>query len=130
MIFREELARAIVKGDKTATRRQVSGNPRSPWALPMPGLERSEWSYPEGKVFTVNPGRGAHRVAECRVTRRYMQRLGDMSEASARKEGFDSLTDFIAAWTKINGSYDVHERVHVVEFELVSVSATPEEIAA
>jgi hypothetical protein len=112
MMFRRELAAAIVKGEKTATRRPPSDNPRSPWAVPIR-------SYPEGMRFTVNPGRGVPRVAECEVTARYREALGLVGAFEAREGGFRSLLAFRDTWAKINGSFDLQMAVHVIEFRVV-----------
>jgi uncharacterized protein YhfF len=113
MMFTEPLAVAIVKGQKTATRRAVNyANVRSPWAL-------ESRSYPVGKVFTVNPGRGVKRIAEAEVTRRSMQALGVVTPEQARQEGFRSVLAFRDAWAKINGSFHPTDLVHVIEFKLV-----------
>lgn len=116
MIFRPELAKLIVEGKKTATRRLVSDNPRSPWA------EESDF-YPVGKVFAVNPGRGITRVAECEVTGRRIERLYEATDADGRREGFPRRVDFLAAFLSINRGCGLRCRVHVVEFELRDVWA-------
>lgn len=115
MMFTEALAEKIVAGEKTVTRRRLSDNPRSPWYRNHPAGKR----YPVGKVFTVNPGRGVRRVAECEVTARYRQTLLAVGPRDARAEGFDDLLAFQEAWRKINGGLDVREVVDVVEFKLV-----------
>jgi hypothetical protein len=112
MIFREELARKIISGDKRATRRRmVAGSPRSPWY-------RHRCSYSEGQVFAVNPGRGKPRVAEAKVTKVYAQQLGQMTDKDAKLEGFKNLKHFREAWKEINRVWNPAERVWVVEFEL------------
>lgn len=111
MIFKPELAEAILRGEKTATRRVMSDNPRSPWW-------RGGCSYIVGQVFTINPGRGVPNVGKARVIAIFKQRLFDMGEADAWKEGFDSLLAFKNAWRSINGGF-FNEEVWVLEFELV-----------
>lgn len=112
MIFKEELARKIITGDKRATRRRmVPGKPRSPWY-------RHRCAYTEGQVFTINPGRGKSRVAEARVTRVYAQRLGQMNEKDAKLEGCKSLKHFRETWKALNRIWNPAELVWVVEFEL------------
>lgn len=118
MIFKPELAEAILRGEKTATRRKFSDNRRSPWW-------RGGCSYIVGQVFTINPGRGVSRVGEARVTAVYSEPLGCMVEADALKEGFrpegtaNALAAFDEAWETINGGYFPDESVWVVEFELI-----------
>lgn len=119
MIFREELAAQIVKGEKTATRRLPSDNPRSPWRLQRP------WRYPVGKEFTINPGRGVDAIARVVVTRRYMQPLICVENADAKKEGFRTAggktarTQFLEAFEQINGDVDFSLALHVIEFNLI-----------
>jgi hypothetical protein len=114
-MFTEPLAAKILRGGKTATRRRLSDKPRSPW---FRGNAIGAARYPVGKVFTVNPGRGVGRVAECKVTGRYRAVLGALDDTIARQEGFDTMVSFRGAWRKINGEFDGSELVDVVEFQL------------
>lgn len=123
MIFREELAVAILRGKKTATRRRFSDNPRSPWY-------EGRCAYKVGQVFAVQPGRGKPRIGDARVTAVYVQPLGHMTEEDALKEGFRSsragrsaLLNFDSAWEEINGDYFPDEAVWVIEFELLEHDA-------
>lgn len=115
MMFTEQLAVAIVKGEKTQTRRLPSSSERAMWR------EQKPWRYPVGQRFTVNPGRGVERVAEAEVTGRRMATLGEMTVDEGRAEGFPATAKagFIDAWQRINGSWSVDTRVHVVEFKRV-----------
>lgn len=113
MIFRPQLAAAIVRGEKTATRRLPVDNPRSPWRAAEP------LRHPVGSEFAIQPGRGAPRVADAVVTRRAVERLDTMTVDDARREGFASLVEFCDAWRAINGSFNPATRVHVIEFKLV-----------
>lgn len=112
MIFVPKLALKVVDGEKTATRRAVSDNPRSPW-------RRKSLRYLEGMSFAVQPGRGAHGIAKAVVTKRAVEHLCAVTPADARKEGFATREEFVETWTKINGSFDPDELVHVIEFEIV-----------
>jgi len=112
VIFRSELAEAILRGEKTATRRKMSDNPRSPWY-------RERCAYKRGQVFTINPGRGVTRVGEARVLRAYKQAPLYISGKQARQEGFASSKAFHEAFAEINPGVDLTEPVWVVEFELV-----------
>jgi hypothetical protein len=98
-------------GKKTATRRALSDNPRSPWW-------RARSTYERGQVFAVQPGRGVPRVAEATITRVKIEPLDRLLPADARREGFPTRDGFVAAWRAINGSWDPNQRVHVIEFEL------------
>jgi hypothetical protein len=120
MMFRPELAEKIVAGEKTATRRRLSANPRSPWF-------RDRCRYSVGQEFTVNPGRGVARVAEAAITAVYKQPLGEMRPRDAELEGFeflfgDDVGSFHEAWAGINGEVDPDEEVWVIEFVLIPAS--------
>ena len=54
-----------------------------------------------------------------RITRKFHQRLGDISQEGVRKEGFQSLEDFKRAWESIHGDWTPEKTVIVYEFELV-----------
>lgn len=115
MIFRSELAIAILRGQKTATRRPVNfDNPRAMWRFERP------WRYPVGQGFAVQPGRGAPRVADAEVTDRWVEPLCAITAAEARREGLPTRQAFIDTITAIHGSYDPYQRVHVVEFKLTT----------
>lgn len=125
MIFKPELAAKIVAGEKTATRRRLSENPRSPWFV-----DRCRYSV--GQEFTVNPGRGVRRACSAAVTAVYKQRLGEMRPRDAELEGFEFLHggdgSFHEAWGGINGEVDPDEEVWVVEFVLIPESVETAEI--
>jgi hypothetical protein len=122
VIFKRDLAEKIVAGEKTATRRVMSDNPRSPWF-------EGGCKYKVGQVFAVQPGRGVNRLAEATVTKVFAQPLGRMTEADAVAEGFradataSAIYRFDDAWERINGEYFPDEIVWVVEFELVAATS-------
>jgi hypothetical protein len=120
VIFRPELAEKIVAGQKTATRRRLSANPRSPWFY-------DGCRYSVGQEFTVNPGRGVSRVCSASITAIYKQLLGEMRPRDAELEGFeflcgDGVDSFQEAWAGINGEVDPDEEVWVIEFVLIPES--------
>ena len=101
MLFKPEHVDMIMQGIKTATRRA--------WKRPM---------AKPGGLYPVQV-RMFQRRAECpliRVTRVYRQRLGDMTEEDARKEGGYTLDEFRDVWIGINGAWDDDQMVYVVEF--------------
>lgn len=116
MIFKARLAELIADYEKTATRRRVSENPRSPWFHEC-------CRYRPGQVFAVQPGRGKARICDAVVTCVYKQRLGAMTYSDAQAEGFYDLASFRVAWEEINGSFDADEVVHVIEFRLIRPEA-------
>jgi hypothetical protein len=111
MLFRPELADAILAGKKTATRRMPSDKPRSPWY----------WrgsTYRVGRAYPVmcnfkEPARG-HFI----VDRVALERLGAVNADDARREGFESVEAFFEKFAEINGEADPKAWVWVVEFHL------------
>ena len=110
-MFTEPLAAKILEGEKTATRRVMNDNPRSPWF-------RGRCGYRVSQVFTVNPGRGVGRVAECEVTAVFAQAPSAVSKRQAKTEGFKSGREFLDGFRQINRGVDLSEKVWVVEFTL------------
>ena len=98
MIFRPELAQAILEGRKTVTRRVMSENPRSPWCSGGCTLRRD-------RAYAVCPGRGKRAVG-------YVEILDIHGEAfrpalitlrQARAEGFTSRAEFEMTWGALHG---------------------------
>jgi hypothetical protein len=110
--FQPELAREVLEGRKTVTRRLVSGNPRSPWW-------RERCLLGAGKPFAVCPGRGKQAVARACVVSAARVALGRLDEAEAGREGFASVAAFERAFAAINGGYDPDALVWRIEFELL-----------
>lgn len=98
MNFRDDLAAAVMAGTKTATRRIVSDNPRSPWW-------REKCAYRVGQQVAICPGRGKHQIGKATVTSVERMRLGHLADAEAHAEGFICVLAFQEAWTAINGVY-------------------------
>lgn len=114
MNFRPELARAVMRGEKTVTRRVVSDNPRSHYW-------RGGCLYQPGKSYAVCPGRGKTRVGRMRVLSVTVGTLGHLDAAEAAMEGFGSVQAFERAFAKINGGYDSTVEVWRIEFEALVV---------
>jgi hypothetical protein len=114
--FQPELARKVMAGEKTVTRRLASDNPRSPW-----WRERT-W-YQPGNVFTVNPGRGKMNIGRARVKSARLIRLGVPGLDEARREGFATMAGFRQAFAAINGRYHQDAKVWRIEFEVVATAS-------
>jgi hypothetical protein len=110
--FQPALADLVMAGRKTATRRLVSDNPRSPWY-------RERCGFRVGQDFAVCPGRSKTQIGRAVVTVVARELLGYLDYADARREGFADAFAFIDAWKAINGSYDPNALVWRVEFERV-----------
>lgn len=111
MLFREELAIKVARGEKTATRRLPKDNPRSPWFW-------RDCRYHPGYSFPVMGG--FTRPAYCRaiVDRVALERLGAVNQHQAEEEGFDSVRAFFGKFKEINGCFDPNAWVWVVEFHV------------
>lgn len=109
MLFKPHHIDMIRKGIKTATRRR--------W-------KRSHAKT--GGTYAVQKKMYEPRV-ECpiiKANRVYVQRLGDMTEEDARKEGGYTMEQFKQIWLDVCGvPLDPNEAVHVVEFDYVGEGA-------
>ena len=99
MIF-QHTWQAVLDGRKTQTRR-----------IRRPRCEL-------GQTRAVQPGRCEKGIARIVIQDVYQERLGSISDADARAEGFASRNDFITSWEKINRTYDPDLLVWVVVFRL------------
>ncbi len=88
----------VLQGTKVQTRR----------------LSRREWQV--GKTYAARAGRFSQATERIIVTRKFRQKLGSISQEDVRKEGFESLADFKAAWTLIYGRWDPEQIVTAYEF--------------
>lgn len=89
MIFRPELAAAVLRGDKTQTRRLV-----------RPGEEAC--AYRAGGSYSVQPGRGRKAVGRIVVTHVERRRLGEITHEDAVAEGFASVEAFARYWLDLH----------------------------
>jgi hypothetical protein len=98
--FRADNIKKILEGRKTQTRR------------------RSRYQLKVGRVYGIKDNWFSNPAACVRITRRFKQRLGDISPEDVRKEGYDSFEDFQAAWIKLHASWKSNDVITVYEFEL------------
>lgn len=81
---------------------------------------RRLWSSPRARVGAVHQARltlFGDPFALLKILNVHKERLGDISEDSVHREGYDTLEDFKDAWRRINGSWDPDLVPFVVRFE-------------
>jgi hypothetical protein len=100
MIFREEHIRLILKGKKTQTRR------RHVRILKVGRVYRIQRSWYEWTDICIL------------IIRSFQQRLGDITDEEAWREGGYTVEEFRKVWEEINGSWDPLEVVWVYEFRI------------
>jgi hypothetical protein len=90
-IFRRHHLRKVLAKEKTQTRRCHQHT----WKIGKTYAIRDRWfSKPQGHIT---------------VTRKFRQRLGDITLEDIKKEGFSTLEEFQKAWTEIHGQIDENE---------------------
>ena len=99
MIFREEHIQMILEGRKTQTRR------------------RHVHVLKVGRVYRIQRSWYEWTDIQIVITRSFQQRLGDITEEDAKKEGGYTIEEFRRVWEKINGAWDPDEIVWVYEFK-------------
>jgi len=93
----------ILHEEKTQTRRTH----KHTWKIGEVYALRDQWfRKPQGYIL---------------ITRKFRQRLGEISLEDVKKEGYNSLKEFCNAWEEINGkgSWDPEQTVTVYEFKNV-----------
>jgi hypothetical protein len=101
MLFKKALLEKVLLGQKTQTRRL------------------STRRYHVGRTYGVTCRRYQKSQAHIQITQAKQQRIGDITLADVKAEGFATLEEFREAWTKINGNYDPEQTVTAYEFHKV-----------
>jgi hypothetical protein len=105
MLFKRPLLNKILKGEKTQTRHPINRKKGIPdyHVSQKVGMRAG---YTKFEAYVI-------------ITKKFRQKLGDISEEDARKEGFASVEDFKQTWIKLYGSWKPSIVVWVYEFKLV-----------
>jgi hypothetical protein len=108
-IFKRKHIAKILQGTKTQTRR----------------THKHTWQI--GKVYDIRDTWYSKPEAHIKITRKFKQKLGNISPEDIKKEGYKSLEEFRRAWEEINGrgSWNPNQTVIAYEFKLVFKPATP-----
>jgi hypothetical protein len=118
MIFAHTLDKVIC-GEKWQTRRIVKAGEAFDLSQQRVRVNDKRTVYEIGKTYAVQPNRGKKAIARIRLTDVRREKIGVISEADARAEGFASRDEFLKTWRDIHGSKaDLKIEVWVLEFEL------------
>lgn len=105
MIFKPRLARLILDGTKTQTRRP-----------PKPGV--TVCRYIAGRDYAVQDRRGGRSLARIYITDVRGQSLGQITLHQAHAEGFPDRVSFLDYWHELYGSVDLQQFVWAITFKL------------
>ena len=94
--FKRPFISLILQGRKTQTRRTSS-------------------RYQVGEILSVNSSE-----IWILITKKYRQRLGDITPEEIRREGFSSLKEFQDTWKRIYGRWNPDAQVWTYEFKVIS----------
>jgi len=103
LIFKPELARKVLDGSKTMTRRA--------------GIR----TYTVGREYAVQPGRGKFHVGHVTILSSHSERLRQITNRDALAEGFKDVSDFMEGWMRINGVWNPEAPVMAYRLGAVEV---------
>ncbi len=105
MLFKDSMIKPIIDGVKTETRRV--------WSRRMVrenNIYKAMTNYSRNSIFAL-----------IKIVYIRRERLGDIDEDSARKEGYRSVKEFVREWNNIHGSWDPDLPVYVIGFKVVKI---------
>lgn len=109
MIFRPELVSKILTGAKTQTRRIVK-------------QDEDTCRYRKGRIYAVQRRRGGRAVTRVEVLKVKRERLHAITGDDARREGFETVDEFLAYWAELYGEKDDRD-VWVITFTVIDQAA-------
>jgi hypothetical protein len=104
LIFKPELAKKVLAGEKTETRRLVKDG-------------QAECRYAPGRDYAVQPGRTKRAIGRIAVADVRREKLGEITQEGARREGFPTVSAFVDYWRKLHGYVDLEQEVWRIRFE-------------
>ena len=110
-MFKRAMLNKILAGEKTQTRRDIKRKP---------GVQVLR----VGQIVGVRAGYTKY-VGYIRIIKRRREKLGDISEEDAKKEGCINVEDFRQTWTRLFGKWMPNKVVWVYDFVLVDNSGSP-----
>lgn len=102
ILFKSEHVDMILSGRKTQTRRIWKKNHANVGSIQQARTELF------GKPF-----------AYLHITKRWNERLGDISKEDCIKEGYEDILSYSRIWLKINGVWEPKLIVSVIEFRRI-----------
>lgn len=111
MIFRPEVAQAILDGHKTVMRRRRTGS--NPTGKPGGWLDEP-CRYKVGRTYAIQPGPGKKAIGRIRVTGVRPELMTDLTVDEARREGFAGIPEFIATYHGRGSWLDIVWRIEFV----------------
>jgi hypothetical protein len=108
-LFKRKYIERILEGRKVQTRR----------------IHRGEWKL--GRTYAIKDRWFGKPKGHIVITRKFRERLGDISLEDVQKEGYGNLEDFRKAWEEIHGlgSWNPDLVVTVYEFRVCSRRGKP-----
>ena len=103
-LFKRKHIKKIFEGRKTQTRR----------------IHKHTWKV--GKVYGIRDRWYSKAEGYILITRKFRQKLGDISPEGIKREGYNSLKQFRREWEEIHGkgSWNPEQVVIVYEFKVVN----------
>jgi len=101
-LFKKHNLQKILEGAKTQTRR----------------VHKHTWQV--GKVYALRDRWFSKAEAYIIITRKFRQKLGEITSEDVKKEGYNSLEEFRREWEQLHGKWNPEQIVWVYEFKLAS----------
>jgi len=103
-LFKRRHIHKMHQGQKTQTRR----------------THKHTWKI--GRTYAIRDRWFGKALGHIKITRKFRQKLGDISSEDIKKEGYKDIREFRRAWEQINGegSWNPEQIVTVYEFKLVN----------
>ena len=107
MLFKKHNLQKVMKGEKTQTRRL------------------GKIIYQVGRVYGIRAGWFTKSEVHIIITRRHVEKLGDISSKDVKKEGYENRKAFVHDWIKINGTWKPDKKVIVYDFRVTRNHTKP-----
>lgn len=133
MQFGDELIKRITEDKKDVTRRLAQhGDYMPPTALHKEARTyNGRLKFREDETYAICNGRGKPAIGRLHLKSLRKEKLHDITEAEAKREGFASVAEFRAYWDKLyskhNECWEANPEVYRLEFRVVAYPVTDDE---